>query len=175
MQKTIIVLGMHRSATSLVAKSMSTNVHMGRLGTPSMLDCAMPDNPEGHFENLDFVKLNDCILNAAGGSWYNPPSHHAILSVIPEYEYRVRQVIHANQKDVPWGWKDPRTTLTIDHYLPFIDDPIIVPVFRSPHKVAGSLAYRNPNMFTDQTAMELVHTYNSRLIMFLSRFTGVCR
>ena len=31
------------------------------------------ENPEGFYEHLDFVRLNDEVLNAAGAGWDCPP------------------------------------------------------------------------------------------------------
>ena len=51
--KTIVVLGMHRSATSLIAKGLDAVCHMG----DDMLEPAK-DNPEGFYENKRFLDLN---------------------------------------------------------------------------------------------------------------------
>jgi hypothetical protein len=34
---------------------------------------AQPDNPDGFWENLRFVALNDEVLNELGGAWDLPP------------------------------------------------------------------------------------------------------
>lgn len=36
-------------------------------------------NPKGYFENVDFVYLNDKILNSIGATWDNPPKKRASL------------------------------------------------------------------------------------------------
>ena len=65
--KTIVVLGMHRSATSLVARTLNAEVHMG-----SKLLYARSGNPEGYYENIEIIKINDKILHDSGGSWHIP-------------------------------------------------------------------------------------------------------
>ena len=70
MIRTFVVLGMHRSGTSLTAGGLEKiGIDMGdnQLGANQW-------NPLGHFENVDFVGLNDRILNTAGGNWLDPPS-----------------------------------------------------------------------------------------------------
>ena len=133
-----------------------------------MLDVPMSDNPKGHYENLEFVRLNDAILNAAGGWWGSPPSRERILKVIPEFSDWVADVIARNRKDV-WGFKDPRTVLTLDHYLPHIKGLHIVAVFRDPDEVARSLSSRNPNLFSHDSAKCLARYYNVQIQQHLSR------
>jgi len=70
MNKTVIVLGMHRSGTSMVSGVLNIlGVDIGKdlLGNHW-------SNPLGHFENNDFRNLNTQILKEAGGDWLNPPS-----------------------------------------------------------------------------------------------------
>ena len=63
MNKTFVILGCHRSASSLVAKALhEAGVHMG-----DDLLSGLPDNPEGHFEDMDFLKKNVEILG--GNIW----------------------------------------------------------------------------------------------------------
>ena len=44
------------------------------LGPESELMPAQADNPDGFWENLRFVALNDEVLNELGGAWDLPPS-----------------------------------------------------------------------------------------------------
>src|SRR4051794_41635661 len=63
---------MHRSGTSMVAKLLQeAGLYLGSI------DDLMPsaeENPEGFYEHLGFVRLNDELLNAAGAGWDCPPS-----------------------------------------------------------------------------------------------------
>ena len=167
--KTIIVLGMHRSATSLVAKGLSTQISVGPLGTSQMLDAPMPDNFKGHFENLDFVHLNDDIMESAGGWWAAPPSRARILEVLPKFSQRVQETLARNAKAPIWGWKDPRTVITLDHYLPYVEGLHLVTCFRDPYEVAKSLVERNHGLFSLDSARCLANYYNSQIIDHLSR------
>ena len=67
--KTIVILGMHKSGTSMVAGVLEKlGVNMGKeLLGPHW------SNPLGHFENVKFVNLDERILKEAKGSWNNPP------------------------------------------------------------------------------------------------------
>ena len=157
--KTIVVLGMHRSATSLVANGLhKAGVDMGKNLMP-----AGPATPQGFYEDMDFVLLNDLILDASGGDWANPPKE-----LSDKYDNKINELIRYGTL---WGWKDPRTTLTIEKYYDKLEDPILVCNFRKPELVADSLIRRGDKM-SRAKAEKLARTYNKKLIKFLKeRFT----
>jgi len=159
--KTFIVLGMHRSGTSLIAKALENEIHMGDDFLAGNIF-----NPKGYFENKEFVQLNDRILGAAGGSWENPPSEKSILSVGFRYQNEIKSIINKHSNHDMWGWKDPRTTLTIKLYLPYLSNPHFIACFRDPREVVKSLANRGD--LNELEATLLVEEYNSRLLNFLT-------
>jgi O-antigen biosynthesis protein len=58
-----IIAGMHRSGTSLTSSLMEdAGINIG-----TRLIEATPDNPKGHFENLDFVEFHVNVLGSQGG------------------------------------------------------------------------------------------------------------
>ena len=74
MGKCFVVLGMHRSATSLIAKGLfKTKVHIGS-------NVLSPDgnNPHGYWEDTHWLNLNKEILELAGGDWYIIPEEEKI-------------------------------------------------------------------------------------------------
>jgi len=155
--KTIIILGMHRSATSLVAKGLSQVIEMHPNGHQ------FPDQPDGNWENLVFVRLNDAILEAAGGSWDNPPSEEAILNIPEKLKDIVKDLVERyNEAHDYWGWKDPRTCLTYPIYKPYLRNPILNIVVRDPKQVAESLNKRNG--FSLDKGTELAKIYNERIL-----------
>ena len=67
----ICIAGAHRSGTSMVMRLLhECGLY---LGAESDLMPAQADNPDGFWEHLRFVKLNDEILNSLGGAWDLPP------------------------------------------------------------------------------------------------------
>ena len=50
------------------------------LGPRSALMPAQADNPEGFWEHLGFVAVNDELLNELGGAWDLPPKVHENFS-----------------------------------------------------------------------------------------------
>jgi len=151
---------MHRSATSLTAKALNNEIYMG----DNLMGSAR-SNPKGHFEEMSFVKLNDWILKQAGGSWDNPPSEKAIMEV--ECDDKIKMLISLHEKEL-WGWKDPRTSLTIRKYLPFLENPHFICNFRNPKDVAISLKMRDGMELSKGIA--LAKEYNSRVIKFLEEY-----
>src|SRR6059058_1216426 len=65
------IAGAHRSGTSMVTRLLHC---CGlELGPESELMPAQADNPEGFWEHLGFVALNDELLSELGGAWDVPP------------------------------------------------------------------------------------------------------
>jgi len=161
LSKVFIVLGMHRSATSLTAGGLAAmGIRMGTYILP-------PDagNDKGHFENEEFMYLNELMLKMAGGSWDNPPSEEKILEIGPMFKYEITHLIERSKSDL-WGWKDPRTILTIKNYLPYLENPHFIVNFRNPMDVAESLRVRDKMPIED--GLKLAKIYNDRLMSFLS-------
>src|SRR5262249_23640698 len=67
----VCIAGMHRSGTSMVARLL--NLCGLYLGEDEDLMPSAADNPEGFWENLHFVDLNEKILSALQGGWDMPP------------------------------------------------------------------------------------------------------
>lgn len=165
MKKAVIVLGMGRSATSLVARSLAQEIYMG----PQLKTQSQPDNVRGQYESQTFKQLNEEILQAAGGSWHHPPPEEAIVAAEPLFRDRIAQTIEAASagREV-FGWKDPRTTLTVRLYTPHLEDPIFVTVWRSPERIVESLHKAAGEGSLGKVYLaDLVRTYHDRLRLFL--------
>ncbi len=72
MKQTIVcIAGAHRSGTSMLTRLLHS---LGlALGPQEDLMPAAADNPEGFWENLRVVRLNDELLNLVGAAWDLPP------------------------------------------------------------------------------------------------------
>lgn len=165
--KTFVILGMHRSATSLIAKGLQeSGVDMGVRHINKN-----KHNPHGHYENYSFINLNDHILKVAGGSWDKPPSEAAITALAGDH--RITETIKCGIKLYSegrelWGWKDPRTCLTIRLFEPYLVNPHYIFCFRQPEDVAISLEKRGCVDFEDGVALAL--EYNNRLKAFANDY-----
>jgi len=132
----IVVLGMHGGGTSLVAYILHT------------LGVNMHPNPKAHvndylnYEDSAFVRMNARILHKAGGNFRNPPSPERIISVQSEVESDIISLVTQRADSSTWGWKDPRTAITIPLYHPHLPNPYYIFVTRNPKHVARSMMSR---------------------------------
>jgi hypothetical protein len=73
-RKTWVILGSKRGGTSFLTQILGENgVTIEHCGN-------------GHNEDLDFVLLNDKILETAGGDWNDLPPDDAIAAAVKEHE-----------------------------------------------------------------------------------------
>ena len=102
----------------------------------------------------------------AGGNYLEPPSQEAILETYSFFKSRIIDTIEKHRGEF-WGWKDPRTTLTIELFHQHLPNPHYVSLFRSPVEVAKSLHRRNSCSI--QKGLITAKEYNYRLIKFLAK------
>jgi len=151
MKEPVVVIGMHRSGTSLVVRMLEKlGLFTGRVRDP---------NDEATF----FLKTNDWLLRQSGGAWDHPQSIDAILQTTDVRKRYVRLLEKMLQSPramlylggwrylrnlgtwalhEPWGWKDPRTTFTLPLWQEVFPQLKIVHVVRHGLDVALSLQAR---------------------------------
>jgi hypothetical protein len=77
--RNVVILGMHRSGTSMVAEALASGgLYVGE--TAELLS-GQEDNPHGFWEREDVVALNDAILSDNEATWYCPPQKSPSASV----------------------------------------------------------------------------------------------
>jgi GT2 family glycosyltransferase/glycosyltransferase involved in cell wall biosynthesis len=122
------------------------------------------DNPDGFWEHLGFVALNDELLNELGGAWDLPPKPDENFSDprLDPLRMKARLLIEGFDSADVWGWKDPRNSLTLPFWqdvLPGLKTLIIV---RNPLEAAHSMRERNGMSYS--FGLRLWEIYNRRLI-----------
>jgi hypothetical protein len=153
---------MHRSGTSMVAKLLhEAGLH---LGTAADLMPPAEENPEGFYEHLGFVRLNDEVLNAAGSGWDCPPvaGFDWEAGDLEPFRERARLLAEPLWQAGDWGWKDPRNSLTIPFWHSALGPVRSVFVLRNPLEVVTSLHRRNG--FSTALALTLWHIYTERFL-----------
>lgn len=140
--KLFLVLCLHRSGSSATAGVMHhLGIHMGDKLMPATVN-----NPKGHYENIDFVNLNQEILRGMNSAWNRPPSKDKMANAtIPAI--KIRTFLSNHMKPV-WGLKDPRTLLTFEFWKPYFEevaDTTYVFVHRPFDASVQSLAHRDKN------------------------------
>ena len=111
---TVCIAGMHRSGTSMTARAL--NICGLYLGKKKEIIQGNKDNPDGYWENLSFVNLNDRLLSSLKGGWDVPPdtvSGWENSGGIKPYHEEAKKIIENMNAHAYWGWKDPRTSLTL--------------------------------------------------------------
>lgn len=149
--RVILICGMHRSGTSLVAHMlMDAGVPFG---TP-LLDSPVADNVEGYGEHSEVVSLHEALLDQLGRTWHRP------VGVLPlpvgwqdwpearAATARLRAVIaHQMQGRSLWAVKDPRISRLLPMWMDVLGEmglaPSVIVCVRHPDGVAQSLEARN--------------------------------
>lgn len=169
--RAIIVLGMHRSGTSVLTRALQgLGVFLG-----DDFLTAQPDNPTGYWENNGILALNERLLGVLGLHWES-------ISLIDNAQWQRPEVqalsaeaaAFLQEHFLPhplWGFKDPRTI----RLLPFwrttferlgVDDQYVVAI-RTPLGVATSLRRRQGMTPTTSHLLSLVY-----LVPYLSEIAG---
>lgn len=165
----IIILGMYRSGTSLVSGLL---YHMGIFMGE---DFGSNDDPWPHYEDQAFVSLNQQLLTSAGGSWRNPPSIESLWTASHAYNERIQRLLRNRCSNKPlWGFKDPRTCLTVPiwhNHLLLWGKPYYIIVWRERDRVISSLIQRakahGDEGRTEVQWRQLVGDYWGRVVDFL--------
>ena len=164
--KIIVVLGMHRSGTSAIARSLEL---LGvRLGDD--LHPAGFDNPSGFWEDRECLKINEELLKHLGSSydrldfaWYFSSDNTIIRSMLSKAKQTIVRKLSENGG--LWGFKDPRTCRLISFWREVFNaiecDVYYLIVLRNPLSVARSLAKRNAMPFEKTYLLWLQHVLPS--------------
>ncbi|QWT16926.1 hypothetical protein [Sphingobium xenophagum] len=146
-RKVILVLGMHRSGTSALTRTLS---FLG-CDLPQNLVPETPDNPTGHWEPNILMNFNNEILNSAGSNWddwlefnqnwYNSPNYEYFFESAPE-------ILSKEYQDSPlFLLKDPRNCRLTRFWFNVFDqqeiETLAVLPLRNPLEVAASLETRD--------------------------------
>jgi hypothetical protein len=154
---------MHRSGTSMIARAL--NLAGVYLGPEQDLHRAASDNPDGFWENHHFVTLNDQILSLFNGAWDTPPALQAGWEENPDlhlYRLKAAEIIGQFRNQKHWGWKDPRSSLTIDFWKRLLPKLKVVICVRNPIEVAESLSRRGYS--SNKFSFNLWEVYNNHIL-----------
>jgi GT2 family glycosyltransferase len=161
-QRAICIAGAHRSGTSMVTRLLH---RCGlNLGATSDLMPPQADNPEGFWEHLGFVALNDELLSELGGAWDLPPKPNEDFTStrLDPLRFKARLLIEKFDPACVWGWKDPRNSLTVPFWQQLLPGLKTIVVVRNPLEVAHSMRERNGTSYS--FGLRLWEIYNRRLV-----------
>lgn len=150
MEQPVIIIGMHRSGTTLLSKLLENlGIFMGK-------------KKEENNEALFFFKFNEFIFRQCNATWDNP---YNITFLDKEYKSFIKSCANKylcswrkieylgfeknfkyssiKNLNFPWGWKDPRNTFTLEMWLDIFPNAKVIHIYRNPVDVAESLRKRN--------------------------------
>lgn len=167
MSQVIIITGMGRSGTSLIASLVQrAGIHVGE-----KLLAASPANPRGYFEDVDFFEFHDRLLHERGQTYLHIDSNFTFEPIAAEVEH-ARQLLAERSHRPVWGWKDPRTSLFLTFWQQLLPNARFLFVYRHPIEVLLSLLRRgefdsHPSFMAGLNAW---HTYNSNILSFCDQY-----
>jgi hypothetical protein len=143
----VIVLGMHRSGTSLLASLLA------RVGCAigSRLNPGLADNPKGYWEHLDIVRTHDAVLQSLQSRWDDPRS---LPELLPwghqgfDIEAQLAAIVDRDfASEACWAVKDPRLCRLLPLWEAILQNHTVsarvLGIVRSPGAVAASLKMRD--------------------------------
>ncbi len=164
----VVILGMHRSGTSLVAKIFhKSGISMGQ----TFLQ-ADHFNPNGYFEDEDFLNVNKSLLETAEGSWKYPPEKYQLKKIQGKFESSIVDLINSKEETAQtglWGWKDPRTCLTNWIFHRKLIQPKYIVVTRNKVDMIQSLENSRGKTFDWSNLIEI---YENSIWTFLRDFSA---
>ncbi|MEZ5985952.1 MAG: sulfotransferase [Hyphomonas sp.] len=146
--KLIVVLGMHRSGTSVIIRSLQAlGVELG----DSLMQAVAGENSKGFWEDLEFNRLNERLLAKAGSAWHRlaimDQEPFARASFAPERIEAAQLLTQKIRKVGAFAFKDPRTAILLPFWQCVFADlgirPDYVITVRNPLETAESLRKRN--------------------------------
>jgi len=167
----LVVIGMHRSGTSAVARCIAS---MGIPPAKWCLESRAPNdhNPTGFYEPRPLVWENERLLNSMDGSWSAPPPEISRPRTGPEFlstRSRSHRVFRrCARTSETWFWKDPRLSLLLPYWrsllsaggAPELQGAVVV--VRNPRAVAQSLNRRDG--IATEHAFDLWMLYNASAV-----------
>ena len=165
--KPILVLGMHRSGTSAVARLVAAaGAYAG--ADEELLPPHPRDNPQGYWERNDLMLAHDRFLRESGYAWDRVAGFDAGtigLDARRAFEARLREIVAPlGSRGTPWLVKDPRLCLLLPLWLPLASDAACVVVVRNPREIAASLRDTHRGVFTSVFPVLLWEKYMRTLL-----------
>jgi hypothetical protein len=132
-----------------------------------------------------FGSLNEEILAALGAAWDSPPADEGSWEQYPQLEplrQRAAVVSRGLALAEPWGWADPRNSLTLPFWRVLFPELRVLVCLRDPHEVASLLEARGLGSYASglrlwrsyyQPTLDLAEDH--RVVTHYARFTEAPR
>ncbi|HEY9510267.1 MAG TPA: hypothetical protein VIV82_10430, partial [Verrucomicrobiae bacterium] len=147
----VVVLGMHRSGTSLLTHLLSTlGVELGE-----KLVAADGNNEAGYWEQEEIYRTQDALLDRIGRRWISSsgtlpfPDQWWRLPEAQPFKARLIEIVRGelNQTKDVWAFKDPRTSRLLPMWEEIFAELQLKPIYllavREPTAVVSSVVKRD--------------------------------
>lgn len=158
----VVVLGMHRSGTSVITRAMET---MGAEFGDNLMPAVEGVNDKGFFEDLDINAVNQEILSLAGADWHClAPIEFGKIDEASLQAIRERAIALLSKKcrNKTFALKDPRISRLLPFWQPVfysLDVRVVyVLAIRNPMSVGRSLEKRDGFSHDKSLLLWLMHT-----------------
>ncbi|QPN71481.1 glycosyltransferase [Synechococcus sp. CBW1108] len=174
-QPPLLVVGMHRSGTSLLARMLQQRgLHLGDDLVP-----ADQHNPDGYGEDKRFVAFHRHILSQAtppapeawlDWGWSSAGAFHCADPHAAPWLRALRPaaegLLERSRREQPWGWKDPRTTLLLPFWEALEPEAWVIGIYRHPWEIVDALQRLRPPVFLTNPhwALPIWLHYNQALL-----------
>jgi len=147
-RRAIIVLGMHRSGTSALARTLNLcGVDLGS----NLMPPGPEDNVKGFWEHLNIFQANEKLLHGLNSSWDDVralPDRWWTSDFAEAYKLEIISVLERDFSNSPfWGVKDPRICRFLPLWHPILEQtdnkPFFLIIVRNPLEVVASLSKRD--------------------------------
>ena len=151
----VVILGMHRSGTSMVSELLDD------------LGLFVGHELQDDHESTYFLDLNEHLFARVGAAWDRPLPVLDFLACDDAVRMtaealaadlsgrRIRPFLNKrttlDKFDQPWGWKDPRTVVTLPLWLRVFPGAKLVYIIRNGVDVAKSLMVRERQLLATRT------------------------
>ena len=137
----------------------------------SMGDKFLPpdeNNPTGYWEDEDFLWINRGLLEHCRGSWKEPPSRKDVRDGMIKFDNITNITISRKERKHGkklWGWKDPRSCLTIHAMEYLLNTPRYIILDRNDNAIISSLLISHGG--SDVAWKKLLSIYRHRINSFI--------
>ncbi len=165
----IVVLGMHKSGTTLVSEIL----HKSGINMVEQFDEEQGYYKGNKMERASTLDLNHEMLNSRGVSSLDIPVTPEALDPSPAQIKRMEEIIDdCNIRYKFWGFKDPRTCITYNIWKKLLPPHRLIVVYRHPAKILAH--YNKRSTFMDRIsryfrAMEKWKANNQLLLAHISQ------
>lgn len=172
----VIIIGMHRSGTSLLAKLL--------------LQCGLfiGKDLEQNYESMLFMSINNAIFTSCNSTWSRPFGVHfalqndnrisalanSTINYLSDHGVQYFGVSGKGTGEFPninylWGWKDPRNTFTLPIWKKLFPGLKIIHIIRHGVDVAQSLYQRDWVQNPDKNNYTALSTIRDQFGILYSR------